>query len=165
MTPEETHENRSVSILKKSFFYFGLIFAQISNFFFWLEEAIPFEEFFIFDMFLIFSLFFLILKESGKIKHENIVVNYACLLATINNSMATLFFLLWGVLFPTKDMAFVEMVGLPGDFQIVFDIISLLVFYQLFKKYSEKIGHLTPKKIIRAELYLILTLTSSLFFL
>lgn len=164
MESNEVNENPSLSLLKNLFFYFGLIFAQISNFFFWLEEAIPFEEFFIFDMFLIFSLFFLILKESGKIKHENNIINYACLLAVLNNFIATLFFFLWGVLFPKKDMAFVEMVGINGNFQALFDIISLLVFYHLFKKYSAKIDGLTPKKIVFTECYLILFLLSTLLF-
>jgi len=67
-----------VNKIKKSIFLFGLIFAQISNFVFWLEEAISIEEFFVFDMFLIFSLFIIILTEYGFIKSRNLFINYTC---------------------------------------------------------------------------------------
>ncbi len=149
-------------IFKKTILFFGLIFAQISNFFFWLEEAIPIEEFFIFDMFLIFSLFFIMLKEQGRVTSHNAITHYTCLLGALNNFMATLFFLLWGVFFPEKDLAFVTKIGLNGNFQIVFDIISLTVLHSIYLKYKNEIGRLNTEKIILAEVLLIITLATTL---
>ena len=151
-----------VNITKKSIFLFGLIFAQISNFVFWLEEAIPIEEFFIFDMFLIFSMFIIILTDYGFIKSRSLFIYYTCFLGALNNFIITLFFLSWGVLFPEKDMAFVRKVGLDGDFQTVFDVISLIALYFIFKKYKNKIEGLDREKVIFSEMLLIVGLASTL---
>jgi len=149
-------------ILRKIFFFFGLVFAQISNFVFWLEEAIPFEEFLIFDLFLIFSLFYVIFKEYGIVNNNSIMANYTCLLGAVNNFIATSFFLLWGIFFPEKDMAFVKKIGINGNFQIAFDLISLLALSFIFIKYKNKIAGLTNDKIILSEVILIIALASTL---
>ena len=148
--------------IKKIMIFFGLIFAQISNFFFWLEEAIPIEEFFIFDMFLIFSLFFIILKEHGTVSSNNIIANYTCLLGAVNNFFTTLFFLCWGIFFPEKDLTFVTKIGLNGDFQILFDFISLVTLRFIYLKYKNIIGGLNTEKIILSEVILIIALASTL---
>ena len=151
-----------VNKIKKSIFLFGLIFAQISNFVFWLEEAIPIEEFFVFDMFLIFSLFIIILTEYGFIKSRNLFINYTCFLGALNNFIITFFFLSWGLLFPEKDMAFVKKVGLDGNFQTVFDVISMIALYFIFNEYKNKIEGLNREKIILSEVLLIIGLASTL---
>ncbi len=153
------------NITKKVFFLFGLLFAQISNFVFWLEEAIPIEEFFIFDMFLIFSLFIIMFKEYKGIKRFPKFTDYTCLLGALNNFIITFFFLSWGILFPEKDMAFVHKLGLDGNFQIVFDLISLISLSSIYKKYKQKIGGLNREKIFLYEVYLIIGLASSLLLL
>jgi len=138
------------------------MFAQISNFVFWLEEAIPIEEFFIFDMFLIFSLFTIIFTDYGLIKSRSLFIYYTCFLGALNNFIITFFFLSWGILFPEKDMAFVHKLGLNGNFQIVFDVISLLALYFIYKKYKNKIEGLDREKIILSEVLLIIGLASTL---
>ncbi len=151
-----------VNIIKKAIFLFGLLFAQISNFVFWLEEAIPIEEFFIFDMFLIFSLFTIIFTDYGLIKSRNLFIYYTCFLGALNNFIITFFFLSWGIFFPEKDMAFVHKVGLDGNFQIVFDVISLFALSFIYKKYKNKIAGLDTEKIILSEVLLIIGLASTL---
>jgi len=149
-------------ITKRIILLFGLIFAQISNFVFWLEEAIPIEEFFIFDMFLIFSLFVIMFKEYGVIKIHAKWIDYTCLLGALNNFIITFFFLSWGVLFPEKDMAFVHKLGLDGNFQILFDIISLVTLYFIYIKYKNKIGGLNRDKVMLYEVFLMIGLASTL---
>lgn len=161
---KKTKGQAFVESIKKDLFLFGLIFAQISNFFFWLEEAIPFEEFFIFDMFLVFSLFFVIHQEISKHKFNHIVAHYVVLLGALNNFIATSFFFLWGLLFPEKDIAFVEKIGINGNFQTAFDIISLIALHIIFKRYKEKLG-LTSRQVVIAEIALVLGLLSSNFLL
>ncbi len=151
----------NLGIMRKTIIVFGLVFAQISNFVFWLEEAIPLEEFFIFDMFLIFSLFFIILKEYN-IVGSSTFANYTCLLGALNNFIVTFFFLCWGIFFPEKDLAFVQKIGINGNFQIVFDLISLVVLSFIYIKYKNKIGGLTREKIISYEVLLIFALASTL---
>ncbi len=159
---EEDEVHLNTGPVTKIFMFFGLVFAQISNFVFWIEDAIPMEGFFIFDMFLIFSLFFVILKEHGNIASDSIFSRYTFLLGTLNNFIATLFFLLWGLFFPYKDMAFVKKVGINANFQTGFDIISLIVLCYLFLKYKNDIAGLTTEKVIIAEFLLILGLASTL---
>ncbi len=161
---KKTKGQAFVESIKKDIFLFGLIFAQISNFFFWLEEAIPFEEFFIFDMFLIFSLFFIIHQQISKHQFNHIVAHYVVLLGALNNFIATSFFFLWGLLFPEKDIAFVEKIGINGNFQTVFDIVSLVALHIIFKRYKEKLG-LTTRQVVIAEITLIIGLLSSNFLL
>ncbi len=146
----------------KSIFLFGLIFAQLSNFVFWIEEAIPIEEFFIFDMYLICSLFFIILQELKIISSDNVISHYMSMLGGLNNFIITLFFLCWGVFFPEKNLAFIRKVGFNGNFQIVFDFISLGALRYIFIKSKDKIAQITIEKILIAELLLIIALFSTL---
>ncbi len=146
----------------KSIFLFGLIFSQLSNFVFWIEEAIPIEEFFIFDMYLICSLFFIILQELKIISSDHVISHYMSMLGGLNNFIITLFFLCWGVFFPEKDLAFIKKIGLNGNLQIVFDFISLAALRHIFIKSKDKIAHITIEKILIAELFLIIALFSTL---
>lgn len=165
--PLKTNEVMSIRIRKKVIFS-GLIFAQISNFFFLIAEAIPVDEFIIFDVFLILSLFFIILKEyyiniESSSSYIINIVNYTCLLGSLNNFIATLFFLIWGIFFPEKNLAFVENVGINSDFQIFFDFISLVALSFIYKKYRDKMVGIKKEKIIVYELLLIVFLSCTIF--
>ncbi len=163
-TDVKTPKDLGITI-KKITIFFGLFFAQISNFVFWVEDAIPIEGFFIFDMFLIFSLFLIIFKEKGMIKHDSTLVNYTCFLGAMNNFIITLFFLLWGIFFPEKDMAFVHKLGIDGNFQIAFDLISLWTLRLIYIKYKNRIEGLTTEKIFLYEILLMIGLASTLLIL
>lgn len=149
--------------IKKIFVAIGLIFAQISNFFFCFKEAIPIEGFFIFDLYLIISLFFLIHQQFSMHHLESIFAHYSGLLGSLNNFLATFFFLLWGVFFPEQDLAFVEEVGLNGNLQIVFDVNSLIILSLIFKQYKNKIGGKTFTNIAFSELLLFIILLTTVF--
>lgn len=149
--------------VKKIIIFVGLLFAEISNIIFWIEDAIPIEEFFIFDMFLIFSLLFIIMRELTTFSSDAVLTDYVCLLGALNNFMATLFFLLWGLLFPEKDLAFVKKIGIDGNIQIVFDLISLGVLRYLYLKYRDKITGINKEKVILSEVALFFCLSSTLF--
>jgi len=84
------------------------------------------------------------------------------LLGALNNFIITFFFLSWGLLFPEKDMAFVKKVGLDGNFQTVFDVISMIALYFIFNEYKNKIEGLNREKIILSEVLLIIGLASTL---
>jgi len=149
--------------VKKIVIFVGLLFAEISNIIFWIEEAIPIEEFFIFDMFLVFSLLFIILRELTTFSSDVVLVDYICLLGALNNFMATFFFLLWGLLFPEKDLAFVKKIGIDGNIQIVFDLISLGVLRYLYLKYRDKMTGMNKEKVILSEVVLFICLSSTIF--
>jgi hypothetical protein len=153
----------NIDRIKKIVILFGLTFAQISNLFFWLEDTIPIEEFSIVDLFLIISLFFIILKECGQMNYDNVIINGICLLGALNNFIMTSFFLLWGIISPEKDLAFVQEIGIEGHFQIIFDLISLFVLYFIYIEYRDKIEGVTQKRIIFYEILLITSLGSVFF--
>ncbi len=148
---------------KRIVIFVGLIFAEISNIIFWIEEAIPIEEFFIFDMFLIFSLLYIILIEFASFSSDTVLTDYICLLGALNNFMATLFFFLWGLFFPEKDLAFVKKIGIDGNIQIVFDLISLGVLRYLYLKYRDKMTGMNKEKVILSEVVLFFCLASTIF--
>lgn len=158
-----TDPNDPSNTVKKIVIFVGLIFAEISNIIFWIEEAIPIEEFFIFDMFLVFSLFFIIVREMTTFSSDTVLTDYICLLGALNNFMATLFFLLWGLFFPEKDLAFVKKIGIDGNIQIVFDLISLGVLRYLYLKYRDKMTGMNKEKVILAEVVLFFCLASTIF--
>lgn len=116
-------------------FLFGLFFAQVSNFaYFGILDFLP--EFF--DIFLIISLFLVILDEYEVIPPKK-WINYLLFLGAFNNFLITYFFFLWGYIDPTKDLAFVQVVGLPALAQIIFDAVSLFALLLACRRYKSYI--------------------------
>lgn len=117
------------------FLILGLVFADISNIFYW--GIIPLPE--LFDLFLLLSLVLVIL-EVLEIIYPYPFLAHLLFLASFNNFLVTYFFFVWGFLEPEKDLCFMKLFGLPAETQIFLDSLSLYSLVYTCKKYKRIIG-------------------------
>ncbi|MDP2090852.1 MAG: hypothetical protein Q8K30_04615 [Candidatus Gracilibacteria bacterium] len=110
----------------------GLIFAEISNIFYW--GIIPLPEFY--DIFLLVTLILIIFEQLNFFKTNKYFAKLLYL-GCFNNFLFTFFFFVWGYFEPEKDLNFLSLFGIPVEIQMILDALSLYSLAYVSKSYAK----------------------------